>query len=78
MAVRSSIAHIKSEIAVTIDKLKKGMLAIKNTVMGLGEHEIIFGDYFVKEIHYFPDSFVRDNRGCFDRTRETIFVRYFL
>lgn len=37
LAIRSSITRIKTDLAVIINKMKKGMLAVKNTVIELGE-----------------------------------------
>jgi len=37
LAIRSSITRIKADLAVIINKMKKGMLAVKNTVIELGE-----------------------------------------
>ncbi|XP_015375443.1 PREDICTED: DC-STAMP domain-containing protein 2 [Diuraphis noxia] len=36
LAIRSSITRVKADLAVIINKMKKGMLAVKNTVMELG------------------------------------------
>lgn len=37
LAIRSSITRIKANLAIIINKMKKGMLAVKNTVIQLGE-----------------------------------------
>lgn len=41
LAVRSSIAHIKTELAAIVVKMKKGMDAVQNTVIGLGEQSAV-------------------------------------
>lgn len=38
LAIRSSLEHVKVEMAKIINKIKKGMATIKETVMGLGEN----------------------------------------
>lgn len=37
LAVRSSITRVKAELAAIITKMKKGMVAVKNVVVELGE-----------------------------------------
>jgi hypothetical protein len=41
LAVRSSVMRIKAELATVIDKMKKSMIAVKNTVTALGEQIVI-------------------------------------
>jgi len=37
LAIRSSITRIKANLSVIVNKMKKGMLAVKHTVIELGE-----------------------------------------